>query len=201
MAIWSYGCRSCDGSDATWHVSVDRIAEMPPDTRFVRVKVGGEWKCAVLIPDSVVEIEAQLLRDVIPSSPEDCPECSRAAIAATRERPTDRAETDQGAGAAAAPADAGQESRASGGGSVQAAAISLQGVRFVVVVVGMDLVRSAGEADMAIETLAPSFGGVPVVLMAQDDEGSPRYHGDRELVAMLAGVPIEHMPWKTYPLN
>lgn len=52
-----------------------------------------------------------------------------------------------------------------------------QGRQLVVVVVAMDLLRSAGEADMAIETLAPSFGGVPVVLMAQEEEGSPHYYG------------------------
>ena len=56
---------------------------------------------------------------------------------------------------------------------VQAATISLAGENFAVVIVGEDIVQSPGEADMAIESLQPHFGGVPVVLMAQNDAGSP----------------------------
>lgn len=84
---------------------------------------------------------------------------------------------------------------------VQAAAISLQGVRLAIVVVGMDLVKNPGEADMAIESMQPTFAGVPVVLMAQNDEGVPTYYGDQEIVKLLAGVPIEKMPWKEYSVG
>jgi len=79
---------------------------------------------------------------------------------------------------------------------VQAAAISLQGVQFAVVLVPMDLVQKPGEADMAIETMQPSFGGAPVVLMAQNEAGSPTYYGDRDIVKSLRDVPVEEMPWK-----
>lgn len=81
---------------------------------------------------------------------------------------------------------------------VQGAAISLAGVSFAVVLVPMDLVDSPGEADMAIETMQPAFGGVPVVLMAQKDDGSPRYYGDQDLVVSLADVPVDQMPWREY---
>ena len=74
-------------------------------------------------------------------------------------------------------------------------------INVVVVLVGMDLVESAGEADMAIDTMRPSFGGVPVVLMAQNEKGSPTYYGDEELVGLLAGVPVDKMPWKEYPIG
>ena len=83
----------------------------------------------------------------------------------------------------------------------QAATISLRGHQFVVVVVPMTLVTSPGEADMAIEDLQPYFGGVPVVLMAQKKDGSPSYYGDSQLVDTLAGIPIEKMPWKEYPVG
>ena len=79
---------------------------------------------------------------------------------------------------------------------VQGAAISLEGVNFAVVTVGMDLVRNPGEADMAIETIQPAFGGVPVVLMAQNEQGSPTYYGDEDLVRSVADGPIDKMPWK-----
>ncbi len=81
---------------------------------------------------------------------------------------------------------------------VQAAAISLDGTAFAVVLVPMDLVNAPGEADMAIEALQPTFGGAPVVLMAQADDGSPNYYGDEDLVRSLEGVPIDQMPWKEY---
>ena len=81
---------------------------------------------------------------------------------------------------------------------VHGAAISMQGVNFAVVVVGMDLVKSPGEADMAIERLGPAFGGAPVVLMAQKEDGTPTYYGDQQLVELLRGVPIDQMPWKEY---
>lgn len=81
---------------------------------------------------------------------------------------------------------------------IQGAAISLAGVSFAVVAVSTDLMGNTGEADMAIESLQPTFGGVPVVLMAQQPDGSPRYYGDADLVKMLAGVPVEEMPWKEY---
>ena len=84
---------------------------------------------------------------------------------------------------------------------VQAAAISLQGADFAVVVVSEDLLKSPGEADMAIERFQPAFGGVPVLLMAQNDDGSPIYYGDQDLVRAMADIPIERMPWREYSVG
>ena len=84
---------------------------------------------------------------------------------------------------------------------VQAAAISLQGINFAVVVAGMDLVGNPGEADMTIDRLQPTFGGVPVILMGQNEEGSPTYYGDHDIVRLLADVPVDKMPWKEYAVR
>ena len=83
---------------------------------------------------------------------------------------------------------------------VQAAAISLQNQNFVIVLVGMEMVNNAGEADMAIDTLQPKFGDVPVILMAQRDDATPVYYGDQNLVSALGDVPVDGMPWKTYSI-
>jgi hypothetical protein len=83
---------------------------------------------------------------------------------------------------------------------VQAAAISLQGVNFVVVLVKMDLVTNAGEGDMAIDSMQSSFGGSPVVLMSQREDSSPVYYGDESLVKSLQDLPVEKMPWKPYSI-
>ncbi|MDX1607278.1 MAG: hypothetical protein R3202_13890 [Candidatus Competibacterales bacterium] len=82
--------------------------------------------------------------------------------------------------------------------NVQAADTTLQGTRCAIVVVSPDLVANSGEADMAIERLRPTFGGAPVVLMAQKDDGSPVYYGDQDLVEALRGVPLEDLPWQEY---
>ena len=74
----------------------------------------------------------------------------------------------------------------------------MQGVSFAVVVVGMELVNSPGEADMAIEQFGPAFGEAPVVLMAQKEDGTPTYYGEQKIVELLRGVPIDQMPWKEY---
>lgn len=84
---------------------------------------------------------------------------------------------------------------------VQAAAISLGGTNFVVALVGTDLVDNTGEADMAIDNLSLKFGKVPVVLMAQTDQGSPRYYGDQKLVELLRGVPVDQMPWQEFSIS
>lgn len=81
---------------------------------------------------------------------------------------------------------------------VQAAAISIQGMQFVVVLVKMDLVTNAGEGDMAISSMEASFGGTPVVLMAQREDTSPVYYGDEGMVKALRDIPIDEMPWKEY---
>ena len=84
---------------------------------------------------------------------------------------------------------------------IQAAAISMHGMNFAVVLCGEDLIDDPGEADMTIDRLAPTFGGVPVVLMAQKEDGSPRYYGQQDIVSNLGGVPVEQMPWKEYTVK
>ena len=85
--------------------------------------------------------------------------------------------------------------------NIQGAAISLGGANFVIVLVDMSLVEAHGEADMAIDRMSPGFGGVPVVLMAQREDGSPVYYGDGELVGLLADVPVDQMPWREYAIS
>ena len=42
--------------------------------------------------------------------------------------------------------------------------------------------------------------GVPVVLMGQEEDGTPVYYGDEDLKELLAAVPVDRMPWKGYAL-
>ena len=181
MAVWAYECRPCAGK-GVWFVSRATVMEMPADVRLLRLKVGTEWRCAAVDRSRSVEVDGMLLRDAVASDPVDCPECA----------PQPAAE--------AAPTEGDTGTGDSGARSVQAAAVSIQGQQVLVVLVPLDLVHSAGEADMLIADLRPRFGSVAVVLMGQDDDGSPHYHGNSALAALLADVPIDKMPWKTYPL-
>ena len=205
MSAWAYCCHPCVEGKAAWFVSKLDVEQLEPDVRIVRVRVGGEWKCGLLDRTQPVVVEDQLLRSVIASDEADCPECAEM-LAIVTSTPIATV-----TGSAPATGTAGDSSDRQPSSThietrkhamkVQAAAISLRGHQFVVVVSRMTLLASPGEADMAIDDLRPYFGGVPVVLMAQKDDGSPSYYGDSELVELLAGIPIDKMPWKEYAVG
>ena len=184
MAEWAYACRRCDRPDApTWFVAAARLADLPAHVTVLRVKEGEDWVCAVVDRSAPVAVDGQLLRDAYASDLDDCPGC-RDLI----EPP-------------APPSSARTETPSEGGREVQAAALSVQGERMVVVLVGMDLLDAPGEAALAMATLEGRFGGAPVVLMAQLADGSPRYFGPAPLLVLLEGLPLEKMPWKAYALG
>lgn len=197
MAVWAYGCHPCgETAAATWYVAATAVDQMPAGTAILRVRVDSEWRCALLDRRQRVSVEQLLLREAIPSDPADCPGCA------------ERAQGDEGGpdemvrrppeAPRSEPARSRSPSASVSSGTVQAAAISMQGLRWVVVLVSKELLLSQGEADLAIQTLAPRFGGVPIVLMAQQEDGSPRYYGDATLLELLRDVPLERMPWKDY---
>jgi hypothetical protein len=207
MSAWAYRCHPPDEGETDWFVSRLDVEELGPDVQIVRVKVGAEWKCALLDRKQTVVVENPLLRDVIASNEVDCPLCAEILAARTATVLADATESAPTAGGGSAadsptPIDAWRDTGSgSGRVKVQAAAISLRGHQFIVVLVPMTLVTSPGEADMAMDDLQPYFEGGPVVLMAQKEDGSPCYYGDSQLVDMLAGIPIEKMPWKEYPVG
>lgn len=183
MATWAYECHPCNGAKELWLVSRERVDALPADVTILRVKTGSGWACAVVDRSHAVPAEAMLLREAIESDANDCPEC--AAALATDTTPAATEPTTHGPAATA----------------LQAAAISLQGQPMLVVLVGLKVVQNPGEADMLRSDLQARFGGVSVVLMGQHEDGTPQYHGDAALVQSLAGVPIDQMPWKSYPIH
>jgi len=177
MAVWAYECKSCPAG-SVWWVARARVEELQLASNVLRVKVGAAWCCAVVDRTQAFQVESQLLREAVASDLDDCPDCAP--------QPT------------AAESSVEVAPQASAAVSLQAAAISLAGRRMMVVLAHLDLVQSPGEAEMLIADLRPRFGGVDMVLMGQDDDGAPHYYGDAELLALLAGVPVDRMPWKTY---
>jgi len=84
---------------------------------------------------------------------------------------------------------------------IQGAVIKEQGQTFAVVVVQPHVVGNQSEAKSAIVSLTPVFGGVPVVLMAQDSRGTPTYFGRPDIARFMSHVPLRAIPWKQYTIN
>jgi hypothetical protein len=79
----------------------------------------------------------------------------------------------------------------------EGAVIREQGISFAVVIVKKHVIDSA-EANQTIAAFQPVFPGLPVVLMAQDHQGTPTYYGRQDIARFLASVPLEAIPWKQY---
>lgn len=182
MAIWAYECRPCQGS-GVWMVSRELVDALPAEASILRVKVGAEWHCATVNRDRPVAVEAMLLRAAEASDAHDCPDCA----------PPTEPDSEL--------APVAQRAASAQGLQVEAAAISIQGQRLLIVLVPLALVHSAGEADMRVADLSARFGNIDVLLMGQEDDGSPHYHGDPGLVELVSDLPIDKMPWKNYTIT
>jgi len=84
---------------------------------------------------------------------------------------------------------------------LQGAVIREQGVTFAVVIVQPHVVRNQMEADRTIVALKPVFGGIPVVLMAQDGRSAPTYYGRRDIAQFMYNVPLHAVPWREYTVG
>ena len=84
---------------------------------------------------------------------------------------------------------------------IQGAIVREQGQTFAVVVVKQHVIDNQAEAQEAIHAFAPSFPGMPVVLMAQDHRGRPTYYGRQDISRFLANVPMHAIPWREYSIN
>lgn len=180
MTVRAFVCCAPDTGRVLGYVTTSRVEEWPPETQIVRLRVGTDWLCALLDTSRVVEVEGMLLRDAVASDEQDCPECAPPPPAPVRE---------------VVPAPESHSKAA----TVQAAAFSVQGQPMVVVLVRRELIDSPGEAALLQGALRSRFGGAAVVLMGQDDDGTAHHYGDPTLVSLLEGLPVERMPWKSYP--
>src|SRR5690606_25022974 len=75
MAEWAYACRQPGKDQDVLYISAMAISDLPAEQLVVRVKVGAEWRCAVIDRSRRLEVASQLIRPVIASSLDDCPQC------------------------------------------------------------------------------------------------------------------------------
>ena len=67
------------------------------------------------------------------------------------------------------------------------------------------VVKPSALASSDIESLRKDFSrvfqNIPVVFMAQNAQGTPRYSGRRDLVNFISRVPLSRIPRKKYNIN
>ena len=83
---------------------------------------------------------------------------------------------------------------------ITAAAITVHDTPMIVVLAQLRIVLSDGDAAMLASELEARLGS-SVVLMGQEDDGTPVYFGDSVLKNLLADIPIDRLPWKVYSLG
>lgn len=204
MTVWAHPCRLCNDDRQPRFVSQSTIAELPSEVRIVRLKEGAQWLCAVVDRSQRFQVEGLLIREVVASDIADCAECAQAlsaepsadvrgeleeTAAADRDRPTSSSRL------------AGSEDLMDHSKKVLAAAITLEGDNLFIALVSMDLVKSPGEADMFIADLETRYSDAAVLLVAQDEKGSPTHYGNADLIRRVAPISIEELPWKEYPFG
>lgn len=80
----------------------------------------------------------------------------------------------------------------------QGAVIKEQGVTFAIVIVKKHVIDNQSTANEAIRSFQQYFPGLPLVLMAQNSQGTPTYFGRTDIAKFMANTPIHAVPWKEY---
>ena len=156
---------------------------MPAGTKIVRVKADSQWHCATVDRSRRIEVDGMLLREVIASDEANCPGCA--------EQPK----------APVSPAVEEIQPSVESTRQIQAAEMIVGDHRCSVVLVALNLINSPGEAHMATADISTLFPGAEVVLMGKEEDGTPHFHGSDQLINLLASIPLEQMPWRSYSLG
>jgi hypothetical protein len=80
----------------------------------------------------------------------------------------------------------------------EGAIVKEQGVTFGIVIVKDSAVRDHSTANDLIAVYQPVLGVAPVVLIAQNSGGVPRYYGRKDIVAFLANIDFHRILWRKY---
>lgn len=78
------------------------------------------------------------------------------------------------------------------------ALVKEQGVTFAIVIVKGHVLQSSNREDVRRDFARFFPLGIPIILMAQNSSGTPRYHGRKDIVNFLANINHARIPWKRY---
>lgn len=81
---------------------------------------------------------------------------------------------------------------------IQGSVIIEQGVTFAIVIVNPTVTNYTSKAVRVRAFLSQYFKNMPIILMSQDNDGTPHYYGRKDIVAFLRSIRLDQIPWKEY---
>ena len=82
--------------------------------------------------------------------------------------------------------------------TIHGAVIIEQGVTFAVVAVRPEVTRYTARLVHTRRSLSRFFPNMPIILMSQDQNGTPHYYGRKDIVEFLKSIRLDQIPWKEY---
>ena len=84
--------------------------------------------------------------------------------------------------------------------TIHGAVIVEQGVTFAIVSVRPSVTRYTARLVQTRRELSQFFPNMPIILMSQDNNGTPHFYGRRDIVEFLKTIRLDQIPWKKYHL-
>lgn len=81
---------------------------------------------------------------------------------------------------------------------ITGAVIKEQGVTFAIISVKPHVIRYTYTAVRARQSFASFFPNMPIILMTQNESGTPRYVGRKDIVDFLNTIRLDQIPWKQF---
>jgi hypothetical protein len=82
--------------------------------------------------------------------------------------------------------------------TLHGAVIIEQGVTFAIFSVRPSVTQYTVRATAFRREIAPFFPNLPIILMSQDNNGTPHYYGRRDITDFLKTIRVGQIPWKEY---
>ena len=82
--------------------------------------------------------------------------------------------------------------------NIHGAVIIEQGVTFAVISVKQSATMYTARLVQARQELSQFFPNMPIILMSQDEHGTPHYYGRKDIVEFLKTIRLDQIPWKEY---
>lgn len=82
--------------------------------------------------------------------------------------------------------------------TIHGAVIIEQGVTFAIVAVRSTVTQYTVRSTRMRQALSVYFPNMPIILMSQDQNGTPHYYGRKDIVDFLKTIRLDQIPWKEY---
>ncbi len=83
---------------------------------------------------------------------------------------------------------------------IHGAVIIEQGVTFAIISVKPSVTQYTARLVQVRRELSQFFPNMPIILMSQDNNGTPHFYGRRDIVEFLKTIRLDQIPWKEYTI-